>query len=534
MLRIIVVFTLFVFPFSLFSQEFNTEPHLEDYAFEVFTGITDDTFVSSANVGDINNDGIDDLAVVFYENLLVYFGGSIESQTPLTFSVSSPYRIIGIAKINANDDDIDDFVISVFNFENPSDQELLIFYGNSTLNDLFVSNKIESSSTELYSVNGFVSGLNIANCGDINNDNFDDLITSTPAGENVIVYLGGPGFGIDPFVIPIGRVGFAPRLFALNDVNGDGIDDIAVSKIFNRIVYIYFGGNNKIVFDSPDITIDFTFAEGFNEGQQYFGLTLATADGNNDGNFDLFIRSSGSDSNGNHAPSLFFIPGGPAIQNKIEKSFYIPVSTWKQADGNTRSVHDFKNIGDFDGDQVDDFLLGSWDKTVDPNAYTFSSNISSEVDLPRSILDSPDDQLQFGEDQNNGFYQHINAAGDFNNNGKMEIVLGQPVESGYTLYFYESTLAPVVATEKEIANNTPIYPNPTSGILQIKSMNTDVGQIELYSSSGQLLITVPKLKTNTEIDLNKYSNGKYTLKLRSEGGREIESRKIILIKSTPS
>lgn len=531
MLRILVVLILFVFPFSLFSQVFNNEPHLEDFSFEVFTGITGDTFVGSANVGDINNDGIDDLAVVFYENLLVYFGGNFANQTPLTFSVPSPYRMIGIAKVNANNDDIDDLVISVFNVENPADQELLIFYGNSTLSDLVVDNKIEASSTELYSVIRFASGLNIANCGDINNDSFDDLITSTPAGENVIVYLGGPGFGIDPVVIPVGKVGFAPRLFALNDVNGDGIDDIAISKIFSRLVYIYFGGNNKTAFESPDITIDFTFAEGFNEGQLYFGLTLVTADGNNDGNLDLFIRSSGSTSNGNPAPSLFFIPGGPAIQNKIAKSFYIPTSTWNdQTDDNTRSVHDFKNIGDFDGDQVDDLLLGSWDKTVDPNAYTFSSNISSETDLPKSILNSPDDSLKFGEDQNNGFYQHLNAAGDFNNNGKIEVVLGQPVESGYTLYFYENTLVPVVGTDEVQDNNISIYPNPTAEIIQIESKNTEIKLIELYNSSGKLLIEVPRLKETTTVNMKGFSNGTYILKLRSVEGREIESKKILLIK----
>ncbi|ANQ52394.1 T9SS type A sorting domain-containing protein [Flammeovirga sp. MY04] len=69
-----------------------------------------------------------------------------------------------------------------------------------------------------------------------------------------------------------------------------------------------------------------------------------------------------------------------------------------------------------------------------------------------------------------------------------------------------------------------LYPNPASDQLTIKSL--DNGWIEVYSSQGELMITLEKKETQTTFSLNQLPSGMYILMLKTSKG-DIERMKFI-------
>ena len=77
-----------------------------------------------------------------------------------------------------------------------------------------------------------------------------------------------------------------------------------------------------------------------------------------------------------------------------------------------------------------------------------------------------------------------------------------------------------LSAEDYLADDITIYPNPTSGILIIKS-NT-LQQVEIYNINGVLIVNSDK----SEIDLSQYSKGLYLAKIITDKGTAV--KKIVL------
>lgn len=71
-----------------------------------------------------------------------------------------------------------------------------------------------------------------------------------------------------------------------------------------------------------------------------------------------------------------------------------------------------------------------------------------------------------------------------------------------------------------------IYPNPVSTYLNIKVENLQEYRVDLYSSLGNLITT----STDELVDVSKYQNGTYILKVRASEGSTLKSEKIVIIK----
>lgn len=84
------------------------------------------------------------------------------------------------------------------------------------------------------------------------------------------------------------------------------------------------------------------------------------------------------------------------------------------------------------------------------------------------------------------------------------------------------TVSPFLGVSDVSNQNFAVYPNPTASIVTIKS-KVKVKDVLVINSIGQI---VASLKDNTEINLAKYPNGSYLLKVTLENG-EIVTKKII-------
>jgi len=80
-------------------------------------------------------------------------------------------------------------------------------------------------------------------------------------------------------------------------------------------------------------------------------------------------------------------------------------------------------------------------------------------------------------------------------------------------------LLPQTEEETEITENITVYPNPTTGTVNIRFTNYEPeksGIIRLYNASGVLLQTKKSLNTENEINLENYPAGTYIIKISTE------------------
>jgi hypothetical protein len=79
-------------------------------------------------------------------------------------------------------------------------------------------------------------------------------------------------------------------------------------------------------------------------------------------------------------------------------------------------------------------------------------------------------------------------------------------------------------------NNEPlffsVYPNPSNGLLNVKTFTT-IDHLEIMNSLGQSVYSLPAAACEAPIDLNGQRKGIYIIRVVSKDGRS-SSRKIIL------
>ncbi|HMP31388.1 MAG TPA: T9SS type A sorting domain-containing protein, partial [Saprospiraceae bacterium] len=110
--------------------------------------------------------------------------------------------------------------------------------------------------------------------------------------------------------------------------------------------------------------------------------------------------------------------------------------------------------------------------------------------------------------------------------GKMILVTGETHDLNIVSGAVNIDLAS--NSRKEVMlNDIHIYPNPTTGLLQINLNNAIVNEFEALNNTGQIIL--PKSKLNaTQIDLSKFMAGVYYLKFYSNEG--MVTKKVIITK----
>ncbi len=371
-----------------------------------------------SGLGDINGDGIDDMAVT----------------APASVNVGTVYVVYGQAA---------DF---------PAVVDLAALDGSNGF-------RIDGLQGREY----VSQGLYISRVGDLNGDGIRDLVISdsqsdpggiTAAGTAYVLYVGSFGASVDLGALDgsngfrVEGVDFFDQLRAGSaaDINGDGHDDLALCAHGANSCYVLFGPT-----DSVGAAFDLSTLDGsngfriFDPGSAFnrFGWDVIRGDFNGDGVDDLAM--------GNFRPSTL-VGGGSAYVlfgqastaanptpfpatldlTVLDGSNGFRFTDAGQAPGYTGTS--LATLGDLNGDGIDDLLVGAPFTAVDGvslvgRAYVLYGSASGfPAQISVADIDGSNGFLINGT-LGGGWFGQAVAAGDLNGDGRPDLAIGANSET---------------------------------------------------------------------------------------------------------
>ena len=280
----------------------------------VFSGLTGDTFYvftgeaagdnfgnSVASAGDVNNDGFDDLVVGAHavpggtKPGRAYVFSGLNGDTIYVFTGEAAGDRFGIRVASAgdvNNDGIDDLIVGA-HYNNA---------GGFRTGRAYVFSGLNGDTLYIFTGDeewGFF-GFSVTSAGDVDNDNFDDLIVGAPlydagghSSGRAFVFSGQTGDTLHVFNGEAEGDNFGVWAASAGDVNNDGFDDLIVGAYLNdaggtdagrAYVFSPCGFRGDVNYDGKDANIlDLTFLVDFIFRGGTEAACLEEADVNGDG-----------------------------------------------------------------------------------------------------------------------------------------------------------------------------------------------------------------------------------------------------------
>ncbi len=241
-------------------------------------------------VGDINKDGFNDFIITSLINFsnykgyayLFWGGDTISWKRSETFTSDTLFDFFGASAANIGDinkDGFDDIAISAIGTPDLDTGRVYIYYGGSSMDTI--------KDTTLYSGNSELAfGVIIKNTGDINNDGTVDFLVL--AGESKIYFylsmdtikiFDGSKFGYGGYV----------NIETNCDINNDGISDFVIGNTNYKNSDSVMVGGSFIFIDKANNNLESKYKVGGENKWDEFSKIMSHADINGDGYDELII-----------------------------------------------------------------------------------------------------------------------------------------------------------------------------------------------------------------------------------------------------
>lgn len=413
-----------------------------------------------SDAGDVNGDGYSDLIVGAYNYTngqssegaaYIYLGlASGINATPQVIlesnQASANYgrSVAGVGDIN--NDGYDDIAVGAYNYDNGQTNEGRVYVYLGSVSGVSIT-PVATLEVNQAQCN---FGVSVAAAGDVNNDGFDDVIIgaynydngSTNEGRAYVYHGNATGLNTTP--VSIMESNSAQAYFGWSvgggmDVNGDGYDDVIVGA-YNQsngqsnegLTYVFHGSASGIN-TTPAATRE------INQANAFYGESVSSAgDVNNDGYDDVIVGAYLYD-NGQTTEGAAFIYHGSAAGISAA-----PVTSLEANITFAYFGYAVDNAGDVNGDGFDDVVVGAYlfehAQVDEGRAFVFPGSASGISTTPDAVLERNEVSAQYG--------YAVCGAGDVNNDGIADIAIGSPktnfavTDAGGVFVYHGSSCSP--------------------------------------------------------------------------------------------